>query len=100
MNSWDTEAVLELIRERDRLREYVNTLNKLVRKCGLGQGEIDTWATLEEDNARLRAALEAVEWLPVMEYNSKYCPWCKWENGFGGSHAPDCARQRALGVTK
>lgn len=47
---------------------------------------------LQAENAALRAALEAVEWLQVGARRS--CPWC------GGimKHKPDCQRQKALGI--
>ena len=52
------------------------------------------------DNARLRAALEAVEW--VRYGASGYiCPWCKTITGFyNETHKPDCQRQIALGLVQ
>jgi rubrerythrin len=46
-----------------------------------------------DENEKLRAAIEAVEWIePGLDYS---CPWCGFteENG----HAADCPRQAALG---
>lgn len=48
--------------------------------------------------ALLKAALEAVEYV---DFND--CPWCglpKYNNNTGDviGHAPDCLRQRALGL--
>jgi hypothetical protein len=42
----------------------------------------------------LRAALAKVEWVGDVGY--QHCPWCLWNARRG--HAPDCARQAALGV--
>lgn len=58
------------------------------------------WREDAEDAIRLRAALEEVEWV-FWEQDigwGKECPWCKEDESDG--HAPDCARQRALGVSK
>jgi hypothetical protein len=57
---------------------------------------------LQVENARLRAALEAVEWLEIFIDNGGYddhwehrCVWCRNEKDDG--HADNCQRQRALG---
>lgn len=62
----------------------------------------------EADAARLRAALEAVEWLWIGQQDQNHptdliCPWCKQRQGHPWckeiptqGHAPDCARQAAL----
>lgn len=48
------------------------------------------------DAARLRAVLEAVEWVPDAPHD--WCPWCRmWEEN---GHAPDCQRQAALAGQK
>ena len=46
--------------------------------------------------ARLRAALEAVEWVLISDYGDiEYrCPWCEMSKYSG--HADDCQRQAAL----
>ncbi len=45
---------------------------------------------LHAENAKLRAAIEAIEWVP-----EGYCPWCfRW--GVYG-HSDNCQRQLALG---
>ena len=56
-------------------------------------------AELEAENARLRAALEAVEW--ALDGLGDYrCPWCgAWRSDDHG-HRPDCQRQLALGITE
>src|SRR5262245_9790266 len=46
----------------------------------------------EADAARLRAALEIVEW--ISRYSILHCPWCGGHMKDG--HRPDCARQAAL----
>jgi len=58
---------------------------------------------LQKQNATLRAALEQVEWhIGERIYGGYYpdydpsCPWCDSIRGDG--HAPNCARQAALGV--
>ena len=43
------------------------------------------------ENARLRAALEAVEYADM----ESRCPWCG--NWYNKGHAPNCQRQAALG---
>lgn len=53
---------------------------------------------LEAENIRLRAALEAVEWLWIGQQDQNHptdliCPWCKEKKP---GHASDCARQAAL----
>lgn len=57
----------------------------------------------------MREALEKVEWEDDSERMYVYCPWCG-ESYYVGSpgdppesqwkHAPDCLRQRALGLDK
>lgn len=56
---------------------------------------------LRAEVARLRAALEAVEW--VQEdihgpYHQVYCPWCLNLNLDHQKHDPTCQRQIALGL--
>ena len=62
---------------------------------------------LEVENAKLRAALEQVEWVWVGSQNQNepadlICPWCKqrkghpWHRDQDVDHTPDCARQSAL----
>ena len=61
---------------------------------------------LEAENALLREALEAVEWVWVADDDGlrlPKCPWCgglRWKNlsteKFQVAHAPDCLRQEAL----
>ena len=54
---------------------------------------------LQAENARLRAALEAVEWVWNDRWELLACPWCdamcKVEKK--GTHESDCQRQAALG---
>lgn len=52
--------------------------------------------TAESDNSRLRAALEAVEWIYDYDIHQELCPWCGSQQEKG--HKPDCQRQAALGV--
>ena len=53
------------------------------------------------ENASLRAALGAVEWVGSHRYSVdgfeiRGCPWCRhWE---GDGHASDCIRQAALAL--
>ncbi len=49
-------------------------------------------ADLKQQNRDLRAALEAIEWVPRL--NDFYCPWC--ENRKAHGHTDDCQRQQAL----
>jgi hypothetical protein len=51
---------------------------------------------LNAENARLRATLEAVEWVVVEGAGFKACPWCEMTVEQG--HRADCARQIALGI--
>jgi hypothetical protein len=48
---------------------------------------------LQAENEKLRAALEAVEWVDHSPHDAQ-CPWCD-QPPFDG-HAPDCQRQQAL----
>jgi hypothetical protein len=48
----------------------------------------------DEQIAKLRAALEAVEWLQTS--GRDYCPWCLSTDRQG--HDADCQRQAALGI--
>ena len=50
---------------------------------------------LRAENTRLRAALEAVEWIEDCCRIGQYCPWCRRHRASG--HTPDCLRQAALG---
>ena len=63
----------------------------------------DTIEVQREDSARLRAALEAVHWVPQVRLEPpypavpaivKFCPWCGWLHCDGD--APDCKREAAL----
>ena len=63
-------------------------------------------ARLQAENASLRAALDAVEWLRVYDsmfhHIGYYCPWCKKQHLIGepDNHKTDCQRQIALGLVK
>jgi len=48
---------------------------------------------LQVENAKLRAALLAVEWAEM----ERCCPWCSMPMS-AGEHRADCARQIALGI--
>ena len=74
-------------------------------KAGYGgiEGHCARCEWLEADSARLRTALEAVEW--INDDQASYCPWClgrnQWQSDavhrrFPMGHAPDCQRQAAL----
>lgn len=52
---------------------------------------------LQSEVARLRAALEAVEFVSDDDGRREICPWCKAAYGWCG-HRPDCKRQIALGI--
>ena len=52
---------------------------------------------LRAEVERLRAALEAVEW--VTRNGQKSCPWC-WHDISVRPHAPTCQRQIALGIAQ
>ena len=54
------------------------------------------WDRVQAQLAAARAALEAVEWIPVATTSVCICPWCGYPSYNG--HAPDCPRQRSLGV--
>jgi hypothetical protein len=58
------------------------------------------WSRAEDLRAQrdeLRAAVEAVEYVPIATHcGHDLCAWCGWHSDFG--HAPDCQRQRALGL--
>lgn len=66
----------------------------------------DEWqeqaSTLLEQKGALEAALRQVEWTTLKRDNCCYfsgCPWCRAMELSGG-HAPDCLRQRALGLCR
>lgn len=86
-NDWLQEMSVvagSVLVERDRLREERDWLEGKVIK-------------LETNNALLREALLAAEWTGW----PGHCPWCYkiWDAGTQNpSHAPDCLRQRALGL--
>jgi len=73
-----------------------------IRECFMGtveaaiKTERERCAALEAENARLREALEAVEWFESNDgYRTVYvCPWCDEPEEFG--HTADCKRQAAL----
>lgn len=54
---------------------------------------------LAADNARLRAAISAVEWVTGLD-TLQACPWCggfaPGQPGLEPGHRPDCARQLAI----
>ena len=58
---------------------------------------------LQDENATLRAALEAVEWVYAPDRSiyadpgelAAQCPWCEGLRDEGG-HTSDCQRQAAL----
>jgi len=63
--------------------------------------EVRSWAQqriseLEAENASLREAVEAVEWIAhdVRSGSPLICAWCGRPKGHG--HAPNCQRQTAL----
>lgn len=87
-------AIIDALSENERLRIA----------CASGWGEpvlVNTLraerdaAIAERDDAR--AALQAVEWtgLDPLAIETPQCPWCLSYEKEG--HAPDCARQAALG---
>jgi hypothetical protein len=55
---------------------------------------------LEAENAKLRQALEMVEWKPWCKVHGDGEDECLWCYGFRSEgHKPDCARQLALTPT-
>ncbi len=71
-----------------------DTKSHSVMECYKADARI---AELEAENAKLRAALEKVEWVSGWDVEGRkavYCPWCNRIKGFG--HTLDCARQSAL----
>jgi len=79
--------------EKNQLRRENETLRRLCQQAMTSEGaslqaRIE-W--LEAENAKLRAALEQVEW--IYEDGCE-CAWCR--NRIAHGHKPDCARQTAL----
>jgi len=81
----------------------IEELNALWHRGGrdkLASDEIDTLLMdafgKATEIARLRAALEAVEW--VFEEYAASCPWCERVESEHHGHATDCERQLALGI--
>lgn len=104
--------VCELEQENSDLREELKLMVHRVITCGVAASHpnanltrekrcySETWNSqqaekvreLRADRDRLRAVVEQVEWqLPYY-----VCPWCRGQQLTG--HAPDCARQAALGL--
>jgi len=77
-----TDTIIEIPNDAD----YV----EMALFAGLHEG----YKVLKAENERLRAALEAVEWVDDGE-NYGWCPWC--DATPHGGHKPDCQRQIALG---
>jgi hypothetical protein len=63
-----------------------DTKSHSVMQCYKADARI---AELEADHAKMRAALEMVEWNGMMQ-----CPWCLSVKSYG--HKPNCVRQAAL----
>jgi hypothetical protein len=62
----------------------------------IGRGpDWDDFEALMSEVARLRAALEAVEWV-ADDAGFRFCPWC--ESSEQSGHFFDCQRQRTLAV--
>lgn len=87
--------------DRDRLQGILRELQKAGR-LWVDQADLQAARVRvvyqdehESEVARLKAALEQVEWCEVD--GSVFCPWCE-VSGFNGcvEHAPDCPRQVAL----
>jgi hypothetical protein len=78
------------------LREQIEDKTKLYEAREIWQHEQDSQAIAERDadNARLRAALEAVEFVSHPAHIGRWCPWCH----ILAAHTPDCQRQAALGI--
>lgn len=55
---WTHRVTDEAADEIRRLRAEVESLNSLLREVGWGQGEIDSSATIAEENERLREEVE------------------------------------------
>ena len=58
------------------------------------------YVALKEENARLREALKAVEWVQVPRQTPhdagwRHCPICKWPS-MGCEHSPSCVIGNAL----
>lgn len=98
MNASDfltTGALLSQAEQISDLQAKVAFLRKL---CADRDGdlahEFQRANAAEAENARLRAALQEVEYA---DYENR-CPWCLAIYGHG--HAPNCARQIALGLAQ
>jgi hypothetical protein len=101
---WQADVIDETLAERDQRiaaleQERHECLREKVEEVVLARRGRDVMrvraAALEQENARLRAALEAVEWANV-KADAVYhdCLWCHRHKSEG--HAPDCQRQQAL----
>jgi len=69
-----------------------DTKSHSVMECYKADARI---AELEADNAKLRAALEMVEWVSDGEGWSR-CPWCLRYEEYGDGHEDNCVRQALL----
>lgn len=94
--AWETESDLAAARAQLHDADELHKWEMATYKADT-ERQIETERRMAEaENAKLRAALEAVEWV---HYGSLFrCPWCKRYEVEG--HADNCARQVALGLAK
>jgi len=84
------------------IKSVVQWESEQVQLCGWlspaeAEGLRQELATLLAERDALRAAVEAVEYVPIAtRVGIDLCPWCGWNRDYG--HAPDCQRQAALGL--
>src|SRR4051812_734489 len=78
-----------VVAERDQARRAVDALNMLLREVGWGQGEIDSAATIAEDNDKLRAERDALQAFKTWVH--------EWLDANGVPHDPDPDKTTATG---
>jgi hypothetical protein len=86
-------------RDRPALERVQDAIKLNDMLCAANSYYIEQLEELEAGRDALRAAVEAVEWVetPVDDEGINQCPWCLYYECLG-HHAPDCQRQRALGL--
>jgi hypothetical protein len=88
--SWSDTEKNQLRRENETLRRLCQ--QAMTSEAASLQARIE-W--LEAESAKLRAALEQVEWVYKSHVrDNSICPWCDGDPDSG--HKPDCTRQTAL----
>lgn len=88
----DLQAVIDAWKTVWNAPTFVSQQTALIE---LIRAAADAIVALTQERDLARAALRQVEWVDSNTFAGKRCPWCRSMEKYG--HAPDCARQAALG---